>query len=142
VPPPPRRAAAAADAVAPDGSEIRFLAGAADLATRSSLVEVDLPADRVTIPVRHRTVEETWYVVEGSGEVWRVDPDGDQATFAVAAGDSLVIPTGWGFQFAAGPQGLRFICFTSPAWPGPEEAMALAEGGLGPPLLGERNPRS
>ena len=127
------------DALAPDGSEIRYLAGRDELATRFSLVDVRLPAGQVTVPVRHRTVEETWHMIGGWGRVWRSIPGGESRIDQVAPGDSLVIPTGCAFQFSAGPEGLRFLCFTSPPWPGAEEAMALAEGGLGPPRLGGRN---
>ena len=121
-----------ADAIAPDGSEIYFLVDDAD---RASLVEVRLAAGLISRPVRHRTVEEIWYVTGGRGRIWRCAPGSVQGeTVAVRPGDAVRIPTGWAFQFAAAMEsGLRFVCFTSPPWPGPEEAALLAEGGLGPP---------
>ena len=140
--PAPHRRSAAADTRAPDGSEIRFLAGAAEMATRGSLVEVNLQPGLVTIPIRHRTVEETWHVVGGSGQVWRAPAGGEERTDAVTAGDSLVIPLGCRFQFASGPAGLRFLCFTTPPWPGAAEAVSLEEGGLGPPRLSASSPGS
>ena len=117
------------DAIAPDGSEISFLVGDA---ARASLVEVRLPAGTTSRPVRHRTVEEIWYFLAGSGRVWRRSPDGAEATVdEVAPGRSLVIRTGWAFQFQADPGAdLRFLCYTSPPWPGDQEAEAVAEGGL------------
>ena len=119
------------DAIAPDGSEIYFKVGDAE---RASLVEVRLPAGGVTRPVRHRTVEEIWFFTAGEGRVWRCPPGGEPGeTRAVGPGDALRIPTGWAFQFEAGPSGLRFACFTSPPWPGDEEAVPVREGGLGPP---------
>ena len=118
------------DAIAPDGSEVHFLVGDAE---RASLVEIRLGAGLVSRPVRHRTVEEIWYVTAGSGRVWRRPPGGAGEVVAVKPGDALRIPTGWGFQFAAGDRELRFACFTSPPWPGEAEAEPLAEGGLGPP---------
>ncbi len=54
------------DAIAPDGSEITFLVGDA---RRASLVEVRLPAGDTSKPVRHRTVEEIWYILTGTGKV-------------------------------------------------------------------------
>jgi mannose-6-phosphate isomerase-like protein (cupin superfamily) len=104
-------------------------------ATRASLCEVTLPADRVSRPVWHRRVEEIWYLLEGHGQVWRrppgVDPDA-VAPVPVAPGDALTIPVGWRFQFSAGPGGpLRFLCYTSPPWPGPDEAGLAEHGGLG-----------
>jgi mannose-6-phosphate isomerase-like protein (cupin superfamily) len=119
--------------MAPDGSGIRYLElGAA----RASLVEVRLPAAGVTRPVRHRTVEEIWHFLEGSGRVWLQEPDGSEHLHEVGPGGSLTIPAGWAFQFAAGAGGpLRFLCYTSPPWPGDEEAEPVSRGGLGDPLL-------
>ena len=123
------------DAIAPDGSEIRLLVTDREGATKSSLVEVTLGAGEVTRPVKHRTVEEIWYVLEGSGKVWRGPPNTapeSVAAFPVSPGDALVIPTGWAFQFSADAQNeLRFLCHTTPPWPGEDEAMSVEFGGLG-----------
>ncbi len=141
---PPNRRAAQPDATAPDGSEIRLLADARHAATRSSLVEVTLPAGQVSRPVYHRTVEEIWYVLEGEGQVWRCPPPGPNANAdaasvpsqAVSPGDALVIPVGWRFQFAAASGApLRFLCHTTPPWPGEDEAVAAETGGLGAPTV-------
>ena len=133
--PPPSRRAEHPDATAPDGSEIRLLADARHAATRSSMVEVVLPAGQISRPVYHRTVEEIWYILEGEGQVWRCPPDADPASVPrqqVSPGDALVIPTGWHFQFAASPNGpLRFLCHTTPPWPGEDEAVPAERGGLG-----------
>lgn len=116
------------DAIAPDGSEITFLVGDARTA---SLVEVRLPAGETSRPVRHRTVEEIWYFTAGEGRVWRRPPGGDGLIDEVRPGRTLVIPTGWSFQFQAAPSAdLRFLCYTSPPWPGDDEAVPVAEGGL------------
>lgn len=116
------------DAVAPDGSEIYFRVVDAK---RASVVEVVLGPGKTSRPVKHRTVEEVWYFVGGTGEVW-VEP----ATRAVAPGDIVVIPTGTAFQFRATGDGpLRFVCFTTPPWPGEGEAVPVENGGLGEPSL-------
>ena len=116
------------DAVAPDGSEIYFRVGDAG---RASLVEVVLASGRVSRPVKHRTVEEIWYFLDGSGDVWL-----GAATRRVAPGDVVVIPAGTPFQFrAAGSRPLRFLCFTTPPWPGDDEAIPVDHGGLGEPRL-------
>ncbi|MCH7735827.1 MAG: cupin domain-containing protein [Chloroflexi bacterium] len=127
------------DVTAPDGSEIRLLADAHQGATKSSLVEVTLGRGEVTSPVFHRTVEEIWYVLEGAGKVWRCPPDAASESIPpadVMPGDALVIPTGWSFQFSAGPDGpLRFLCHTTPPWPGADEAVPVKHGGLGEPTV-------
>lgn len=125
--------------IAPDGSAVRLLLTQEHGATRCSVVEVAIPAGAVSRPVRHRTVEEVWYVVEGEGAVWRCPPDTPPSAVApvsVTPGDALTIPTGWTFQFKAGlGNKLRFLCVTIPAWPGMDEAVEVWEGGLGPPTL-------
>ena len=123
------------DATAPDGSQIRLLVDSRHGAVKSSLVEVTLGAGEITRAVWHRTVEEVWYVLEGFGVVWRCPPDVDPETVApvdVSPGDALVIPTGWRFQFSADAGGpLRFLCHTTPPWPGEDEAAPAEQGGLG-----------
>ena len=127
------------DVFAPDGSEIRLLADVQNGASKSTLVEVALPAGQVSRPVYHRTVEETWYILEGRGRVWRCPPYADAASVPpqdVSPGDALVIPTGWRFQFSASPDvPLRFLCHTTPPWPGEDEAVAAEVGGLGEPTV-------
>ena len=143
MPPTPNRRGEHPDAAAPDGSEIRLLVDERH-AARSSLVEVTLPAGQVSRPVYHRTVEEVWYILEGEGQVWRCPPPvtgrcRDLASVppqAVSRGDALVIPTGWRFQFAAAPDApLRFLCHTTPPWPGEDEAQPAVYGGLGQPTV-------
>jgi mannose-6-phosphate isomerase-like protein (cupin superfamily) len=122
------------DAIAPDGSEITLLIGDAE---RASLVEVRLGAGETSRPVRHRTVEEIWYFLAGEGRVWRRPPHGEPIVVPARPGTVLTIPTGWAFQFQAGRDAeLRFLCYTSPAWPGDEEAVPVEDGGLTSPASG------
>jgi|SRR5580704_16653054 mannose-6-phosphate isomerase-like protein (cupin superfamily) len=122
------------DAIAPDGSEIHFLMPASGHspesdplhdALRASLVEVRLPAGRTSTAVRHRTVEEIWYFLAGTGAVWRRSPDGTVHAMPVSPGCVVTIPTGWAFQFRA-TESLRFLCYTSPPWPGESEAESVS----------------
>jgi len=86
------------DYLAPDGSEIRLLVEG----TRGGMAHFTLPARTVSRAVRHRTVEELWYVVSGSGEMWRqpsTEPDG---LVDLRPGVSLSIAVGTTFQFRAG----------------------------------------
>ncbi len=123
------------DATAPDGSEIRLLVDGRHAATKASLCEVTLPAGQVSRPVWHQTVEEIWYVLAGQGQVWRCPSGHDSGAIEpvlVGPGDALTIPTGWRFQFSAEDAApLRFLCYTSPPWPGPDEAQPAERGGLG-----------
>lgn len=116
------------DAIAPDGSEIVYRVSDAE---RASMVEVRLPAGAVSKPVRHRTVEEIWYFLAGQGRVWLQPPGGSGRVQDVGPASVVVIPTGWAFQFQAGRQAdLRFLCYTSPPWPGNDEADPVSAGGL------------
>ena len=138
IPLPVGRRAERPDTFAPDGSEIRLLLGATEAASKGSLCEVTLGAGQISRPVWHRRVEELWYVLEGSGSVWRCPADQEPAQappVEVGPGDALTIPPQWSFQFAAGPGGLRFLCFTSPPWPGEDEAQPASYGGLGSPTV-------
>ena len=136
--PPVGRRRRCPDTMAPDGSEIRLLLGTAQAAERASLCEVTLDARQRSRPVWHRSVEELWYVLRGTGSVWRSPPDSDPARTMpvdVGPGEALVIPPGWYFQFAAGPRPLTFLCFTCPPWPGADEAQSAPSGGLGRPTV-------
>src|SRR5437762_9961938 len=74
------------DAIAPDGSEIYFRELGAK---RASLVEVVLRPGGVSRPVRHRTVEEVWYFLDGRGDVWIAGE-----TTRVTEGSTVVIQIG------------------------------------------------
>jgi mannose-6-phosphate isomerase-like protein (cupin superfamily) len=108
------------DYLAPDGSEIRLLSQCQN----GGFAHCRLPAGAVTAAVRHRTVEELWYVVSGEGEIWR-QRDGEEPQFDhLREGDSLRIPVGVSFQFRASPYGgLNLLLATMPPWPGAHEAV-------------------
>lgn len=90
------------------------------------------PGD-VSVAVRHRTVDELWYVVSGDGEMWR-ELDGHDDTIALIPGTSLSIPVGTSFQFrATGNESLMAVGVTIPAWPEAGDA-ELVEGVWEPTL--------
>jgi len=72
------------DAIAPDGAEIYFRELGAK---RASLVEVVLGPGGVSRAEQHRTVEEIWYFLAGTGEVWIGGKTG-----RVTEGSTVVIP--------------------------------------------------
>jgi mannose-6-phosphate isomerase-like protein (cupin superfamily) len=110
---------ARADAVAPDGSDVRLLLGSAG----ASVAHFELSAGAVSVAVRHRTVEEIWYVLAGRGEMWR-RRDGEEMTVELEAGVCLKIPLHADFQFRSlGPESLRAIGVATPPWPGDGEAI-------------------
>jgi mannose-6-phosphate isomerase-like protein (cupin superfamily) len=113
-----RRATETADAIAPDGSEVRLLCGLA----RGGMALFKLPAGEIAAAVGHRTVEELWYVIAGHGRIWRQADDREEIV-ALDPGVSLSIPTGTHFQFRCdGPEPLTILGATMPPWPGANEA--------------------
>jgi mannose-6-phosphate isomerase-like protein (cupin superfamily) len=103
------------DVLAPDGSQVRILLALAG----GSMAHFRLPPGQVSGAVRHRTVEEIWYVLAGTGEMWR----SDSGTVGLEAGTCLTIPLGVAFQFRAlGDEALTAVAVTMPPWPGDDEA--------------------
>ena len=111
------------DDLAPDSSEIHLLAGA----TRGSIAHGTLPPHAVSLAIRHRVVEEVWYVTEGQGQVWRKQGEREEVV-DVGPGTSLTIPPGTHFQFrTTGDAPLRFVMCTMPPWPGTHEAIRVPD---------------
>ncbi|MFZ6013813.1 MAG: cupin domain-containing protein, partial [Bacteroidota bacterium] len=80
--------------LAPDGSEIRLLA----TMTRGSLAHCVLPPQGISSAVQHRSVDEIWYVLQGSGEIWREHNRVSSIT-KISSGVSITIPVHTKFQF-------------------------------------------
>ena len=109
------------DYLAPDGSEIRLLQSL----TKGGLVHCTLPPGKVSSAVRHKTVEEIWYFIEGTGEIWRKQRDKEEV-IVVKPDMSVTIPLGTHFQFRnTGDKPLRFLICTMPPWPGEDEAVKV-----------------
>jgi mannose-6-phosphate isomerase-like protein (cupin superfamily) len=110
------------DVIAPDGSEVRILCRLAG----GSMAHFSLPPGRVSRAVRHRSVDEIWYVLSGRGEMWRAAGNDVQVT-PLAPGVCLTIPCGHGFQFRTlGAAALVAVAVTMPPWPGDNEAEPAA----------------
>jgi mannose-6-phosphate isomerase-like protein (cupin superfamily) len=111
--------AAAPDAIAPDGSEVRLLCATA----RGSMAHFTLPPGAVSKAIRHRSVEEIWFILGGRGRMWRRFEDEESVT-DLRAGVSLTIPVGAHFQFRCdGTEPLAAVGVTMPPWPGEDEAV-------------------
>jgi mannose-6-phosphate isomerase-like protein (cupin superfamily) len=109
------------DHLAPDGSEIRLLP---DM-NGGGLCHCTLPAGKTSSAVRHKTVEEIWYVLSGEGEIWRKFNDWQEVT-PLCHGVALTLPPGTHFQFrTAGHESLCILIVTMPPWPGSDEAVPV-----------------
>jgi len=118
-----RNLAQAAVEIAPDGSQIRRL-----LALRGgSCVHCTLRPGDTSKAVRHRSVEEIWFVVQGYGQLWRKRGAAEHVVDLVP-GLCAAIPTGVHFQFRnSGRESLELILCTMPPWPGASEAVRVAD---------------
>lgn len=103
---------------APDGSAVRVLLGLAG----GGMAHFELAPGQVARAVRHRSVEEIWYVLAGGGQMWRCQ-DGREETVTLEPGLCLTIPRGTRFQFrAAVGEAVSAVAITMPPWPGEGEA--------------------
>ncbi|MGD9712519.1 MAG: cupin domain-containing protein [Thermomicrobiales bacterium] len=104
-------------ALAPDTTEIRVLLAG----ERGSMAHGTLASGSISLPVRHRTVEEIWYVLHGEADLWRKQGDREEIV-RLRPGVSLTIPLGTAFQFrTVGAEAFRFLMVTMPSWPGDQE---------------------
>lgn len=109
------------DYLAPDKSEIRLLAQISG----GNMAHCTLPTVQISKAVKHKTIEEIWYVAEGQGEMWRKTDKEEQITL-LKPGVSLSIPVGTHFQFKnTRVSPLRILIVTMPPWPGADEAVAV-----------------
>ena len=113
---------AAETVTAPDGSMLNPLLALA----RGSLSRFRLRAGITSAAVMHRTVEELWYCLGGSGELW-CRHDGGETIAKLEAGCSVALPPGSAFQFrATGAADLVIVAVTMPPWPGDDEAVRVS----------------
>jgi mannose-6-phosphate isomerase-like protein (cupin superfamily) len=116
-----RRLPLTPDVVAPDGSDVRVLART----ERGSMAHFELAPGRASAAIRHRTVDEIWFVLSGGGEIWRKQGNREDIV-ALAPGVSVTIPVGTHFQFrASGDTALEAVGVTMPPWPGEAEAVPV-----------------
>lgn len=105
---------------APDGSDVRVLLRL----DAGSMIHIRLAAGTTSSAVVHRSVDEIWYVIGGSGDMWR-SQGGHAQVIPLEPGLCLTLPRGTRFQFRASPsEALTAVAVTMPPWPGDDEAMA------------------
>jgi mannose-6-phosphate isomerase-like protein (cupin superfamily) len=105
--------------VAPDGSDVRVL----PQLPGGSMAHFELAAGKVSRAVVHRTVDETWFVLAGRGQMWRRQGRREEIV-ALEPGVCLTIPCGTQFQFrAAADEAVSAVAVTMPPWPGEAEAV-------------------
>ena len=108
---------------APDGSRIRELVAAG----RGSMVHCTLPGGAASMAVVHATVDEAWYFLTGTGQVWRRQGE-TESVIDVGPGVALTIECGTHFQFRnTGDDNLCFVIVTMPPWPGAQEARRVRD---------------
>lgn len=109
------------DLLAPDGSEIRSIGQVRG----GSMVQCTLRPGEVTQAVQHKTVDEVWLCIGGTGELWRADAHSEQVV-ELRRGVGATIPLGTRFQFrASAREPLELVIATMPPWPGADEAVAV-----------------
>ena len=111
------------DVAAPDGSDVRVLLRL----DGGSMAHFSLDPGKASIAVRHKTVEEIWFITGGEGQMWR-SQDGREEVTDVTPGICLTIPLGTDFQFrSTGIEPLTAVAITMPPWPG-EDEVEFVEG--------------
>jgi mannose-6-phosphate isomerase-like protein (cupin superfamily) len=109
------------DVVATDGSDVRILLGLEG----GTMAQFELQPGQTSTAITHRTVEEIWFFLSGSGEMWRKQ-DGREEIVAVESGVCVTIPLGTHVQFRSlGDQALAALAVTMPPWPGEGEAVSV-----------------
>jgi mannose-6-phosphate isomerase-like protein (cupin superfamily) len=80
---------------------------------------------QTSVAIRHRRVDEIWYVVSGAGELWRRKDDREE-TVSLRPSVCASIPAATAFQFrATGPDDLAVVGITMPPWPDDDEAIGV-----------------
>ena len=107
--------------LAPDGSEIRVLVQVRG----GSMVHCTLQPGQTTRAVQHQSVEELWFCLAGTGQVWRRSAEVHEVV-DIQPGTSLSIPAATDFQFrSSGEEPLEIVITTMPPWPGDAEAVPV-----------------
>jgi mannose-6-phosphate isomerase-like protein (cupin superfamily) len=111
---------------APDGSTVRPLCR---ISGQGSFAHFTLEPSGIARAVSHSTMHEIWYILAGTGQMWRRGHDHEDVV-ALRPGVCLTIPCGTAFQFRAGASGpLEIVAVTMPPWPGRGDGEVCPEQG-------------
>ena len=106
------------DAKSPAGADIRYLMDS----PFGNMIHSTVPPQQINRATVHATVSEFWYILEGHGQIWRHDGSESNIT-ELLPGIAIDIPVGTAFQYRnVAEQPLKFICISTPPWPGDSEA--------------------
>src|SRR5215475_12518458 len=102
--------------IAPDGSTVRPLCRLSGL---GSFAHFQLEPGETSKAVSHATVQEIWYIIGGTGQMWRRHNRQEPTCVELRPGICLTIPLGTTFQFRAedSDDPLRVVAVTMPPWP-------------------------
>jgi mannose-6-phosphate isomerase-like protein (cupin superfamily) len=127
----------AAEVTAPDGSIVRPLCRITGCA---SFAHFQLAPGQISRAVSHATVQEIWYIVGGTGYMWRRQEGREPTKVRLRAGLCLTIPLGTTFQFRAddGAEPLRAVAVTMPPWPADRPDEARPADGPWTPMLDDQ----
>jgi mannose-6-phosphate isomerase-like protein (cupin superfamily) len=119
---------------APDGSMVRVLCHLSGL---GSFAHFQLEPGEVSKAVSHATVQEIWYIIGGTGRMWRHQVGHEPRTVDLRPGICLAIPLGTTFQFRADStdEPLQAVAVTMPPWPADSQDEARPEQGCWKPVL-------
>jgi mannose-6-phosphate isomerase-like protein (cupin superfamily) len=119
----------APEVTAPDGSTVRPLC---QITSLGSFAHFQLEPGETAKAVSHATVQEIWYIIGGTGHMWRQQGSQQPTLVDLRPGICLTIPLGTTFQFRAGKAGeaLKAVAVTMPPWPVHSEQEARLEKGL------------
>ena len=119
---------------APDGSTVRVLCHLSGL---GSFAHFQLEPGEVSKAVSHATVQEIWYIIGGTGRMWRHQEGHEPRTVDLRPGICLTIPLGTTFQFRADSpdEPLQAVAVTMPPWPADSQDEARLEQGCWKPVL-------
>ena len=120
---------------APDGAAVRVLCHLSGL---GSFAHFQLEPGEVSRAVSHATVQEIWYIIGGTGRMWRHQEGREPTTAGLRPGICLTIPLGTTFQFRADSpdEPLQAVAVTMPPWPADSHDEARPEHGCWKPVLG------